>query len=95
MLAAEDDRPDRRADADLQPRINDAITRGVEYLKSIQKADGSWTYEAQRFEEDMTAGMTALALYALSASKVPSDDAVIRKGVRWTEATRTSYGTPS
>jgi hypothetical protein len=91
LLSAEDDRPDRRADAELQPRINDAITRGVEYLKSVQKPDGSWTYDAASFQEDMTAGLTALALYALSASKVPSDDAVIRKGVRWAEAHKACY----
>jgi hypothetical protein len=90
-LAAEDDRPDRRADADLQPRINDAIRRGIEYLKSIQQPDGSWVYESQRFQQDMTAGMTALALYALAASKVPPDDPAIRKGVRWTEAHKECY----
>lgn len=90
-LQAEDDRPDRRADANLQPRINDAISRGVEYLKSIQKPDGSWTYASDRFEEDMTAGLTALALYALSASRVPADDPVLRKGVRWTETKRAFY----
>ncbi len=93
-LSAEDDRPDRRADADLQPRINDAITRGIEYLTSIQQPDGSWTYASDRFQEDMTAGLTALALYALSASKVPSDDPAVRKGVRWTDTHKAFY-TPS
>jgi hypothetical protein len=39
----------------------------------------------------MTAGLTALALYALSASKVPSDDPAIRKGVRWAETHKASY----
>jgi len=88
---AEDDRPDRKADPDLQPRINTAITKGIEYLKSIQRADGSWTYPAAPDTEDMTAGLTALSLYALSASRVPANDPGIRKGVRWSEFHRDCY----
>ncbi len=88
---AGDDRPDRRADPDLQPRINTAIAHGIEYLKAAQQPDGSWPYAAAANAEDMTAGLTALALYALSASKVLPDDPAIRKGVRWTEQHKASY----
>jgi hypothetical protein len=86
-----DDRPDRRADPELQPRVNTAIASGIDYLKSIQQPDGSWAYAPAPNTEDMTAGMTALALYALSASKVPPNDPAIRKGVRWTEQKKTCY----
>jgi len=88
---AEDDRPERRADPDLQNRINTAITKGIEYLRSIQRPDGTWTYPAAPDTEDMTAGLTALSLYALSASRVPSNDPGIRKGVRWSEFHKDSY----
>jgi hypothetical protein len=88
-----DDRPERKADADLQARINGAITKGIAYLKSIQQGDGSWPYPAAPQAEDMTAGLTALGLYALSASKVPPDDPAIRKGLRWTEGKKASYAT--
>jgi hypothetical protein len=86
-----DDRPDRRADPDLQPRINAAIAKGIEHLKSIQRPDGSWPYAASPDADDTTGGMTALALYALAASKVLPDDPAIRKGVRWTELHKAPY----
>lgn len=86
-----DDRPERRADADLQPRINTAIARGIDSLKSNQQPDGSWSYPAAPHADDMTAGLTALALYALSASRVPHDDAAIRKGLKWTEHKKACY----
>jgi len=88
---AEDDRPSRHADPELQPRINTAIAQGVQYLRSIQQPDGSWAYLSPQRQEDMTAGLTALALYALAASKVPPDDPAIRKGVRWTEHKKALY----
>jgi len=88
---AEDDRPVRRAGPELQPRINAAIGKGVEYLKSIQEADGSWPYGDGGAARDATAGLTALTLYALAASEVPRNDDSIRKGLRWTEKNRHSY----
>ncbi|HEY7727810.1 MAG TPA: hypothetical protein VID50_05100, partial [Candidatus Eisenbacteria bacterium] len=88
-----DDRPDRRVEPDLQARINAAIEKGVVYLKSVQEGDGCWPY-ARSDEQpatDATAGLTALALYALAASRVPADDEAIRKGLRWAHRHQTSY----
>ena len=90
-LHAADDRPKRVAAAELQKRINTAIDKGVVYLKRIQNKDGSWTYPMfarggkSDNRMDGTGGLTALALYALAASGVRSDDGAIVRGLRWTE----------
>ncbi|MDP6930625.1 MAG: hypothetical protein QF412_13090, partial [Planctomycetota bacterium] len=47
--------------AELQPRINTAIDRGVESLLLAQNRDGSWGYVIDRYRN----GATALALLAL------------------------------
>ena len=67
-------------------QVRQAIDHGVEYLKSQQRADGSWA------ELDMIGqhgGITALCTLALLNSGVePSDDAV-RKAIeylrRWSQ----------
>jgi len=84
---AGDDRPHREAPADLQIRINDAIGRGVAYLQSIQGKDGSWEYP----NAEGTGGLTALALYALAASRVRASDPSIVRGLRWVEKHRAPY----
>jgi hypothetical protein len=86
---AGDDRPERRVDVELQGRINTAISKGIAYLKSIQQPDGSWPYA--RGGTDATAGLTALSLYALAASKVDASDETIRKGLRWADRNKASY----
>ena len=54
-------------------QVNRAITKGVEYLKTQQKADGN----IGRYQ----LGSTALAALALLESGVPADDPVIKKAV--------------
>lgn len=101
-----DDRPERRVkDSELQGEINDAITAGVAYLKSVQNEDGSWTYgqasqsprrqkaSSESGADDYTGGLTALALYALAASGVPANDPVIERGVLWTEENQHPFST--
>jgi len=91
---AEDDRPERRvADGELQTEINRAIERGVAYLKFAEKRDGSWSYDGtlpgpvrEEAAEEATGGLTALALYALAASCVPSEDPAISRGLAWVKA---------
>jgi len=90
---AEDDRPERRvADPKLQSAIHAAIDKGVAYLKRSQQHDGRWLYDptgaprATDFPYDGSGGLTALALYALSASGVPASDAAITKGIGWVVA---------
>lgn len=74
----------------LNARIEHAIKRGVDYLKSAQLPDGSWgpiegnaIYgggEKTGNEYRHPAGSTALALYTLLKCKQPVDDPVIKKG---------------
>ncbi|MHC4547238.1 MAG: hypothetical protein ACYTEZ_00555 [Planctomycetota bacterium] len=89
LAGADDDRPDRRADPKLQQRINQAIEEGVAHLQRVQRKDGSWPYTGTG--EDGTGGLTALALYALAASRVPPRDPSIRRGLAWTEKHRSPY----
>ena len=71
----------------LQRRINEAIERGVAYLKAAQKPGGHWAYLRDAGPDHPTSshvgGITALALYALAASGVPADDPAIVAGLGW------------
>jgi hypothetical protein len=61
----------------LSLRVNHAITLGVEYLKGLQRPNGTFpTHEA-----DHPGGATALAAYTLLRSGVRKDDAVIVKAL--------------
>lgn len=98
LARAEDDRPNRRvSDPKLQTEINKAIDAGVAYLKRVQAKDGSWPFVTDGGKspqgEHYDGGITALALYAMAASRVPSDDPSIVHGLRWTQRHRVPYGT--
>ena len=81
-LRADDDRSMKDVgDPALQKEIDQAIAKGVAYLKSIQQPTGQWTYQAS--EPSSTAGITALCLYALGASGVPKEDPAVKKGVEF------------
>ncbi|MCB9914887.1 MAG: hypothetical protein H6828_07010 [Planctomycetes bacterium] len=62
--------------AGLQPRINQAIDRGLVYLLQTQQRDGSWGYSANGYRN----GQTSLSLYALLKSGVDVDHQAIRRG---------------
>ena len=81
-LAAQDaKKSDAVKDPKLRQSINRAIARGAANLKKAQRKNGRWRYSGG--EEDYAAGMTALALYALAASRVPPTDPVIERGLKW------------
>lgn len=61
---------------DLQPAINTAIDRAVDYLLKTQQLDGSWGYSALRFRN----GQTSLSLYALLKSGVRREHQAIQRG---------------
>lgn len=92
---AQDDRPTRRVkDPALQAGINAAIEKGIAYLKTIQREDGSWVYDAKTRRggpRDATGGLTALVLYALAASGVPAGDVAIGAGLRWASKHEAPY----
>ncbi len=52
-------------------QINEAIDRGVAYLKAVREDGGTWPYSGHEL------GMTALAALALFESEVPRDDPAI------------------
>jgi len=80
----DDDRKQAEAvdDPVLQRKIQDAIARGVDYLKSTQEKSGAWSYSSGQANQ-YPGGMTALCVYALAASGVKSDDPAIRKAIEW------------
>jgi hypothetical protein len=61
-------------DAALQREINEAIDRGVAYLRKIQGKDGHWAHA--------NVGATALAAWTLLESGVPADDAAVQNAAR-------------
>ena len=54
------------------------IERGVSYLRSTQRPNGSWPYEKREHVQ----GATALAVLALSEAGVPADDPAIVNGLQ-------------
>jgi hypothetical protein len=60
----------------MQPRIDRAIDRGVEFLLQAQLRDGSWHDHEDAFET----GQTALALHALLVSGVPATHPAVVRG---------------
>jgi hypothetical protein len=56
--------------------VRQATDRGVAYLKSIQRADGTWPYEGKPQEE---IGATALAGLTLLECAVPADDPAVER----------------
>lgn len=83
----------RAEEENLYEKIKTAIEKGVEYLKSCQKDDGSFgdvssetLYgggQGQGFAH--RSGLTAFALYALLKCGVPARDPVIRRGFAFIE----------
>jgi hypothetical protein len=62
-----------------EQEIQKAIQLAVEFLKKIQKADGSWDYLVFS-KRDFTSGTSALVLYALLKAGVSPQSAVIENG---------------
>lgn len=60
--------------AQTDQEVTEARLKGVEFLKSQQKEDGSWEFEGH------PVGITALCTMALLENGVPVNDPLIRKG---------------
>jgi len=81
--------------ADLQTRINEAIAKGVEWLKKRQGKDGSWgPVRADTFYNDSSKkgdfvrdelGPTAWSIYTLAKCGVKRNDVVMKDGLKWIE----------
>ncbi|HEX5138708.1 MAG TPA: prenyltransferase/squalene oxidase repeat-containing protein [Planctomycetota bacterium] len=89
LVGAEDDRFAKDVPQPLRGKINAAIDKGVEYLKSIQRPGGYWggPEDPEGFlrwsDQSQAAGMTALCLYALGASGCGAKDPAVEKGVNF------------
>ena len=66
-----------------QAKVNEAIEKGVAWIKKQQTADGKigvFTHEGKDYEQHYPGGTTVLGLLTLIKSGVPKDDPVIVKG---------------
>ncbi len=75
-------------DPKLRAAINGAIRKGAVYLQRTQERDGSWSYGNRA---QYRGGTTAIALYALAASGVPSSNEHIQRGIHWTQTHGGAY----
>src|SRR5690606_2797346 len=57
----------------------EAVKKGINYLKSSQADDGSWT-------TPKTIGITGLVVNALIESGVPNDDPAVQNGLKYLES---------
>jgi hypothetical protein len=58
-------------------RVNEAVAKGVRYLKDRQNADGSWEYPANQV------GVTALAGLSLIEAGSAANDPAVQKAAQW------------
>lgn len=75
----------RRASADvaaLREPIESAITRGVDYLLSVQQRDGSWSSGQPQY----VSGQTALSVYTLLKSGLAPREPAVARGLRFLDA---------
>jgi hypothetical protein len=70
-------------DPEFLEKVNDAIRKGVECVKSAQLEDGSWDYTHDFSKENWHSGCTALCLLTLLKSGVNRNDECIEKGFAW------------
>ncbi|MFB3066454.1 MAG: prenyltransferase/squalene oxidase repeat-containing protein [Planctomycetota bacterium] len=76
---------------DLQTRVNEAIEKGVAWLKKKQGPDGSWgsctssqSYSGEKRKRSCYfSGPTTFSLYTLSKCGVKKQDKSIQSGYRW------------
>lgn len=71
--------------AALQPRINAAIDKGVDWLLKQQYRDGSFGHSWNNYPN----GGTALGLLTLLKSGVPADDPAVLAAIDWLQRRRT------
>ncbi|HEX5138709.1 MAG TPA: hypothetical protein VFY93_17185 [Planctomycetota bacterium] len=83
--------PPRVSDKALQHDIDQAIRRGIAYLKSSQQSDGSWTEQRTGVDPSCVGGLSALSLFALASSGVPADDPAIARGLAFLAANSESF----
>jgi len=70
-------REDALAVSELQPRIDQAIDRGVARLLDLQQRDGSWFGNSDHFP----GGQTALSVYTLLKAGLPASHPGVRRGL--------------
>lgn len=70
--------------------IENAVKKGIEYLRSQQKSDGSWDYLDGPFylnmpgvDKHLTMGCAALCCLAMLKGGVKPDDAAVTKGINF------------
>ena len=74
---AQEDDARSKVEAELQQRINEAISRGVDALLRQQEIDGSWKEQAAGYPN----GQTSLCLYALVKCDTAADHPAVRRAV--------------
>ena len=82
VAASQEDDARSKVEAELQLRINEAISRGVDSLLRQQEIDGSWKDQAHGYRN----GQTALCLYTLLKCDVQKDHPTIRRAVEFLRA---------
>ncbi len=60
-----------------QAKVDEAIDKGVAFLKSIQTKEGEWQWKMHK--DSFAVGQCALPAYALLESGVPPDDPVVQR----------------
>jgi hypothetical protein len=66
----------------LVNKVRDAIDRGVQYLRDIEKGNGHWEVDGMN-SQGRRGGWTSLALLALLNAGVKPDDPIIDRGLKF------------
>jgi len=71
-----------QADVD-QARVDAAVKKACDWLKTQQQADGHWAGKAQHLDSPYPEGVTGLVLYALLKGGIDRDEDCIKKGFNY------------
>lgn len=75
--------PNRR-----QKEINEAIEKGIAYLKQAQAPDGTWKKDSDTFGSNVSVGATAIGGLALLECKLAADDPTVQKAANYVRQTQ-------
>src|SRR5262245_39865955 len=74
---------DKKADAELKKRVEEAVEKGLEYLKRTQAQDGHWEAQGGQYPTTMTALAGMAFLMEGSTLKEGKYSDQIKKAVEW------------
>lgn len=85
--------PPARAAEPLVEKVRTSLTRGTDFLKGkqVNRGGGTWNWEDGTISLLQEGGMSCLTMLALLTAGVPTDDAVVQRGLPYIRSLEPKY----